>query len=91
MATAYPILPCIAWGLILSFKQFTQYIEKNDVYLVTVNNSKYWIYRYEGHLNGVDNAVVLFTFKNMEHYMLSYAQILNFLIKQSLNIIVNIC
>jgi len=46
-------------GIGIQIKQFTQYIEKNDVCLVTVNNSKYWVYRYEGHLNGIDNAVVL--------------------------------
>jgi len=46
-------------GIGIQIKQFTQYIEKNDVCLVTVNNSKYWVYRYEGHLNGVDNAIVL--------------------------------
>jgi hypothetical protein len=46
-------------GLSIQIKEFTQYIEKNDVCLVTVNNSKYWVYRYEGHLNGVDNAIVL--------------------------------
>lgn len=47
-------------GIGIQIKQFTQYIEKDDVCLVTVNNSKYWIYRYEGHLNGINNAVVLF-------------------------------
>lgn len=46
-------------GIGIQIKQFTQYIEKNDVHLVTVNNSKYWVYRYEGNLNGIDNAVVL--------------------------------
>jgi len=46
-------------GISIQIKEFTQYIEKNDVCLVTVNNSKYWVYRYEGHLNGVDNAIVL--------------------------------
>ncbi|MBP2032680.1 hypothetical protein J2Z42_001354 [Clostridium algifaecis] len=46
-------------GFHIQIKQFTQYIEKNDVCLVTVNNSKYWVYRYEGNLNGIDNAVVL--------------------------------
>ncbi|HAK42513.1 MAG TPA: hypothetical protein DCM59_07155 [Clostridium sp.] len=47
-------------GIGIQIKQFTQYIEKNDVCLVTVNNYKYWVYRYEGNLNGIDNAVVLF-------------------------------
>lgn len=47
-------------GVSIQVKDFAQYIEKNDVCLVTVNNSKYWTYRYEGNLNGIDNAVVLF-------------------------------
>lgn len=47
-------------GVNIQIKDFAQYIEKNDVCLVTVNNSKYWTYRYEGKLNGIDNAVVLF-------------------------------
>lgn len=47
-------------GVNIQVKDFAQYIEKNDVCLVTVNNSKYWTYRYEGKLNGIDNAVVLF-------------------------------
>ena len=33
-------------GIGIQVKQFAQYIEKNDVCLVTVNNSKYWVYRY---------------------------------------------
>ncbi|MDS0528600.1 transposase, partial [Clostridium sp. SHJSY1] len=47
-------------GINIQVKDFAQYIEKNDVCIVTVNNSKYWVYRYEGNLNGIDNAVVLF-------------------------------
>ena len=43
-------------GISIQVKDFAQYIKKNDVCLVTVNNSKYWTYRYEGNLN----AVVLF-------------------------------
>ena len=38
---------------------------------MTVNSSKYWVYRYEDALNGVDNAVILFcwsqnAFKNQQ-------------------------
>lgn len=47
-------------GVNIQINDFTKYIEKNDVCLVIVNNSKYWFYRYEGKLNGIDNAVVLF-------------------------------
>jgi len=31
------------------------------VRLVTVNHQSYWVYRYEGALNDLDNAVVLFS------------------------------
>jgi hypothetical protein len=56
-------------GIRIQIKNFAQYIEKSDVCLVTVNSSKYWVYRYEGSLNGIENAVVLFcwsknSFKN---------------------------
>jgi len=47
-------------GVSIQVKDFAQYVEKNDVCLVTVNDSKYWTYRYEGNLNGIDNTVVLF-------------------------------
>ena len=30
-----------------------------DFHLVTVKNQKYFVYRYEGKLNGIENAVVL--------------------------------
>ena len=30
--------------------------------LVTVNNRKYYVYRYEGNLNGIENAVVLLSY-----------------------------
>ncbi|MDN5311105.1 MAG: hypothetical protein PWQ68_78 [Thermoanaerobacteraceae bacterium] len=44
----------------IQIKDFAaKYIEKNDVHLVTVNGSTYLVYRYEGALNDIDNAVVL--------------------------------
>ncbi|WP_274893864.1 hypothetical protein [Thermoanaerobacterium sp. R66] len=43
----------------IQIKDFVQYIEKDEVCLVTVNGSNYWIYRYEGALNGIDNASVV--------------------------------
>ncbi|WP_199882975.1 hypothetical protein [Clostridium beijerinckii] len=47
-------------GISVQVKDFAQYIEKNYVCLVTLSNSKYWTYRYEENLNGIDNAIVLF-------------------------------
>jgi hypothetical protein len=46
-------------GLRIQIKDFEQYIQENDVHLVTVGRSSYWTYRYEGALNGIDNAVVV--------------------------------
>ena len=47
-------------GIHISIAEFAaKYIERNDVDLVTVNDVKYYVYRYEGKLNGIDNAVVL--------------------------------
>ena len=47
-------------GIHISIAEFAaKYIEKNDVRLVTVNGKKFYVYRYEGKLNGIDNAVVL--------------------------------
>ena len=47
-------------GIKISVSKFAKYIEKNDVCLVTVNHSRYYVYRYEGNLKGIDNAIVLF-------------------------------
>lgn len=46
-------------GINIQIRDFTQYIFEEDVHLVTVNNSSYWVYRYEGALNKIENAVVL--------------------------------
>lgn len=50
-------------GISIQIKQFMKHINKEDCHLVTVNKSKYWVYRYEGKLNGVDNATVLLCYK----------------------------
>jgi hypothetical protein len=47
-------------GIRTSIRNFAACIAKNDVRLVTVNSQSYWVYRYEGSLNEIDNAVVLF-------------------------------
>lgn len=46
-------------GIRTSVQDFATHIRKEDVRLVTVNDSSYWTYRYEGPLNEIDNAVVL--------------------------------
>ncbi len=51
-------------GIRIGISEFAaQYIEKNDVDLVTVNGAKYYVYRYEGKLNDIDNAVVLISWQ----------------------------
>ena len=39
-------------------------VSRSDFHLVTVKNQKYYVYRYEGKLNGVENAVVLLSYPN---------------------------
>lgn len=46
-------------GIRISIQDFAAHIRKEDVRLVTVNETSYWTYRYEGALNDIKNAVVL--------------------------------
>lgn len=46
-------------GIRISISKFAEHIKKSDVRLVTVNGSKYWIYRYEGALNNIENAIII--------------------------------
>lgn len=50
-------------GIAIQAKEFARYIEPNDTRLVTVGNERYRVYRYEGALNGLDDAVVLLAWK----------------------------
>ena len=47
-------------GIRVRLDTFASYVTQKEVRLVTVNGSSYWVYRYEGALNGIENAVVLF-------------------------------
>ena len=50
-------------GINISISEFASaYIQKSDSSLVTVGKDKYWMYRYEGKLNGIDDAVVLISY-----------------------------
>lgn len=53
------IFPC---GIKQGINEFALYIHKEDTSLVTVGSRKFYIYRYEGKLNGMDNAVVLISY-----------------------------
>ncbi|MEB3751123.1 IS701 family transposase ISAfl1 [Geobacillus icigianus] len=50
-------------GIAIQAKEFARYIEPNDTRLVTVGNERDRVYRYEGALNGLDDAVVLLAWK----------------------------
>lgn len=52
------IFPC---GIRQQIGEFAKYLRKSDrnVRLVTVGSRQFYVYRYEGALNGVDSAVVL--------------------------------
>lgn len=47
-------------GIRVRLDTFASYVSQKEVHLVTVNGSSYWVYRYEGALNDIENAVVLF-------------------------------
>jgi hypothetical protein len=51
-------------GIKQQISQFAQYIRNTDrnVDLVTVGKRQYYVYRYEGNLNDLENAVVLISF-----------------------------
>lgn len=46
-------------GIRISIKDFAKHIKLEDVDLVTVNDSNYYVYRYEGPINDVKNTIVL--------------------------------
>jgi len=46
-------------GIAIQAKSFARYIEPNDTHLVTVGEDRDRVYRYEGALKGLDDAVVL--------------------------------
>jgi hypothetical protein len=47
------------FGLKTSVKDFSKHVRKNETYPVTVGDSKYYVYRYEGKINDLENAVIL--------------------------------
>lgn len=50
---------CYPQGIRQSLKQFAAYITERDTSIVTVGENTYRVYRYEGKLNALENAVVL--------------------------------
>lgn len=47
------------FGLRTSLQKFATHLRMDDLHLVTVDKDSYWVYRYEGPLNDIENAVVL--------------------------------
>ncbi|WP_339232838.1 IS701 family transposase [Geobacillus sp. FSL W8-0032] len=50
-------------GIAIQAKKFARYIEPNDTRLVTVGKERYRVYRYEGAIHGLEDAVVLLAWK----------------------------
>ncbi|MEB3749923.1 hypothetical protein EP10_000762 [Geobacillus icigianus] len=50
-------------GIAIQAKKFARYIEPNDTHLVTVGKERYRVYRYEGAIHGLDDAVVRLAWK----------------------------
>lgn len=46
-------------GIKISISNFVNFIRDNDLDVVTVKNNKYKVYKYEGKITNIDNAVVL--------------------------------
>lgn len=47
------------FGLKASVKEFSTHIHKNETCQVTVGDNKYYVYRYEGKINDIENTVIL--------------------------------
>ena len=47
------------FGIKTSVKEFSTHIRKNETCLVTVGDNNYYVYRYEGKINDLENAVIL--------------------------------
>jgi SRSO17 transposase len=50
-------------GIEIQLKKYEELIDKSALSLVTVKGKDYYTYRYEGNLNGIENAVVLFSYE----------------------------
>lgn len=55
------LYPC---GIRVKLSKHAENLQKTDtgIQKVTVSNRKYWVYRYEGKLNGIDSAAVILSY-----------------------------
>jgi hypothetical protein len=51
-------------GINISIAEFLQYIRRTDLRTVTADGKKYEVYRYEGKVSKIDNAVILMCWQN---------------------------
>jgi len=47
-------------GIKTSVKEFSKYISKDETSLVTAGDDTYYVYKYEGKINDLENAIILF-------------------------------
>lgn len=53
-------------GIKIGVDKFSKHIMPNETSVVTASNSKYYVYRYEGKLNDIENAVVLISWNKQD-------------------------
>lgn len=53
-------------GIKTNVGKFSSYIKSNETSVVTASNNKYYVYRYEGKLNDIENAVVLISWNKQD-------------------------
>ncbi|OOM58895.1 hypothetical protein CLOBI_37280 [Clostridium beijerinckii] len=53
-------------GIKIGVDKFSKHIMPNKTSIVTAGNNKYYVYRYEGKLNDIENAVVLISWNKQD-------------------------
>jgi len=53
-------------GIKIGVDKFSKHIIPNETSIVTASNSKYYVYRYEGKLNDIENTVVLISWNKQD-------------------------
>jgi hypothetical protein len=53
-------------GIKIGVSKFSKHIRLNETSIVTASNNKYYVYRYEGKLSDIENAVVLISWTKQD-------------------------
>ncbi|EKQ51706.1 MAG: transposase family protein [Clostridium sp. Maddingley MBC34-26] len=53
-------------GIKIGVGKFSKHIRPNETSIVTASNNKYYVYRYEGKLNDIENAVILISWTKQD-------------------------